>query len=147
MSIPLFSGEETIVTSNDKMTILTDMRIIVRTKSSLYYFFLEEIKSIKVYYNGDLYFLLAGIVMVFTMEQFFLNVSNNLTFLIIQIISCLLIFLFWWVFHRSTIVIISKSGKRLKIAVNKTAFKKIPNFIRKIELVKNDRLKELQGYR
>ena len=136
--------EVIIMTSNDKLVTLTNMRVKIRGTLSSIDVLLEEISLIKVYYHGDLYYLLAGIVGVFVVEQMILNVANPLIFIIIQMSSCLVVVLLWLIFHRAVISIILIKGNRINIAVNRKAINKISDFIQQLQSARKSRLEAIK---
>jgi hypothetical protein len=139
----LLPEEELIVQSDDKMLLLTNMRIIVQKRFTSSYVFLEEIGSIEVSYFGDLYYLLASIIVVYTLEHFLLFTEDDSFIIITHIISCAVIILLWWIYHRVVILVRTKNGKKTDIMVAKSAYGKIPDFVNKIQLERDKRIKSL----
>lgn len=140
MDNALLPEEKLIVVSNDKKVLLTNMRFIISDKSYYSSMQLEEISSVEVGYYADVKYLVVGVFSIFCIEQLFLNVKNNTTFLLIQLFSCLGIVLIWYFFHRSIISLHSKNGKKISVLVNKKAFGKTAHFIHQIEQAKNERI-------
>lgn len=141
----LLPNEELVIVAEDEKIVLTNMRLLLNSKSYLTTLFLEEICLVEVSYFGDVYYMLLGLVIVFCGEQFLLDIESNVALVFIQLLSCVTVILVWRFFMRARILITSTSGKEMAIMVNKSAFPKIPDFVRKIQYQKNNRLSKLGG--
>jgi len=135
MGNELFSQEEIILISDDKLVTITNKRIEIVNKVTSESMFWEEVEKIEVYRYVDIYILIVCIMGVFVAEQILLPAGVTF-FLIIQLLSIIVIFLAWLLFHRSVISIISITGKKINITVNFRARKKLQELKNKIEMVR-----------
>lgn len=145
MSIPLLPGEELIVTSENGAVTLTNKRLLITGNASFSSVYLEDISSIQVSYYGDVYYLAVVMVLVFSIEQFALNIEDRMVFLAIQFASCVAVAFVWWLFRRAVISVNTKARKEFLIPVNKKGFSKIPDFIDRIHVEKNRRIEQLSN--
>src|SRR4051812_19011839 len=101
----LLPGEEVVVCSDDQKVLLTDRRIIIQKKFASSYLFLEEVNSIEVSHYGDLYYLFLSVVFFIILEQNLLPTESDSILMIAQAISCAVLIILWWTFHRAVVIV------------------------------------------
>lgn len=142
----LLPNEQELVSSNGDKIILTDHRIIMNYrawgKSQQIAIFLEDISSVQNLYINNLYYLGSALLCLFVA---ILNMSNFETpaWMYFALTIGTLFFLLWISSRRHVIIISSKGGNALKFEVQGMADEELTEFVHKVQVAKQRRIKLL----
>ncbi len=142
----LLPNEEELVSSNGDKIILTDQRIVMNYKvwgkTNHIAIFLEDISSVENIYRNNLYYLGLALCCLFLAMLTSSNFQNP-TWLYFFLTFGTIFFLLWISSRRHLIVISSKGGNALKFEVDGMADQEVAEFVYKVQVAKQQRIKYL----
>jgi hypothetical protein len=142
----LLPNEQKLITSNNDKVILTDHRIYMTEKewgqSYSNSIFLEDVRSIETKYKSYIMFIILG-VLFFLASIFFAGQTKSGGLFLFGIIICIVFFGTWMLTRKHVISITSVNGTSLNILVKSMSEDAINNFVYRVSLAKQERLKLL----
>jgi len=142
----LLPDEKELISSNGDKIILTDHRIIMNYrvwgKAYQIAIFLEDISSVENLYRNNLYYLGSALFCLFIA---ILNMNNFSTpaYLYFSLFIGTLFLIMWISSRRQVIIISSKGGNALKFEVEGMAEEELAEFVHKVQVAKQRRIKHL----